>query len=425
MAIKILMPALSPTMEEGNLAKWLKKEGDSVEPGDLLAEIETDKAIMELEAVDSGTIGKIIIQEGTKNIKVNELIAILLEEGEDKAAIDNILKQDIKSIEKDKTATQSPKENITETPKTLNENQIPTQTTENNRIFATPLAKSMAKESNINITSISGTGPKGRIVKNDVLQAIENQKSTTINYSSNLLTRNSKEISVMPVSNIRSIIAKKLVQAKQEVPHFYLDADCKIDQLIKIRKIINDDAKINNEGKPIYKISINDFIVKAVAKSLKDFPSVNSSWLDGSIVQYNNIDISIAVAIKDGLITPIVKNADLKSIIDISNEIKVLALKAKDMKLQPEEFQGGSFSISNLGMYGVKSFNAIINPPQACIMAVGAGIKQPVVEGEEIKITTVMNVRLSCDHRIIDGALGAEFLNQFKKYIENPSLALV
>lgn len=439
MAIKILMPALSPTMEEGNLAKWLKKEGDKIEPGMLLAEIETDKAIMEVEAVDSGIIGKIIIPEGTKNVKVNQLIAVLLEEGEDKSSIEEIMSQETSSIDsKDSSTTNKPEAEIVKTEDTNvtsqestttpNTDSVTLQNSENNRIFASPLAKRIAKENAIDINQVSGTGPRGRVIKNDVMNFLKGDHSNNHATSNQInvgLQRNPQETSIIQVSNIRNVIAKKLLESKQTIPHFYLEVDCNLDKLMQIRKDINDAAPTNDSGKPNYKVSVNDFIVQASAKALADFPEINSSWSDNGIIRYNNVVISIAVAIDDGLITPVVKNADLKPIIAISNEIKSLVIKAKEMKLKPEEFQGGGFSISNLGMYNINSFNAIINPPQSSILAVGAGIKKPIVKGDEIKAATIMNVTLSCDHRVIDGALGALFLNKFKEYIENPLLSLI
>ena len=402
MPIDILMPALSPTMTEGNLAKWLKKEGDEVKAGDVIAEIETDKATMEVEAIDEGILAKIVISEGSKEIPVNSVIAVLLEDGEDKSLLDNY-EVDTPSI------TSSPvEEKSQEAPK--KEVIAPAQNAKSGeRIFASPLAKRIAAEKNIDLSQLTGSGPSGRIIKNDVLNFTP--------FQSNLgFGRDSVEYKSIPNSNIRRIIAKKLTESKQQIPHFYLSIECNMDKILDARKQLNDTA--NDQ----YKLSVNDFVIKASAMALRDVPEANASWTDTAILQYNNVDISVAVSIEGGLITPIIKNADFTNLVDISHKMKDLARRARENKLAPEEFQGGSFSISNLGMYGIEKFSAIINPPQSCILAIGSSVQKPIVKNGEIIIANMMSVTLSCDHRVVDGAVGANFLAAFKKYIENPIL---
>ncbi|MFT6219766.1 MAG: pyruvate dehydrogenase E2 component (dihydrolipoamide acetyltransferase) [Myxococcota bacterium] len=411
MPIEILMPALSPTMTEGNLAKWIKKEGDTIKSGDVIAEIETDKATMEVEAADEGILGKILVAEGTENVPVNGLIGLILEEDEDKSALDSYQAE---------CAKKSP-EAKTETPKieeVKSQIQVTAPQANNSRIVASPLAKRIAADKNINLSNISGSGPRGRIVKDDVLNAKSSRSVGVIN-------RNPEEFSLSKNSNVRKVIARRLLESKQTVPHFYLSSDLNIDKLMEVRKALNELANLDSAGKPEYKISVNDLVIKAVALALKAVPAANSSWTDESILLYNNVDVSVAVAVDGGLITPIIRNADQKSLQEISAEMKILAKKAKDGKLQPEEFQGGGFSISNLGMYGIDSFQAIVNPPQSCILAVGAGVAKPIVIGGDIDVATIMNVTLSSDHRSVDGAVGAEFIKALKKFIENPIAMLV
>lgn len=414
MAIEILMPALSPTMKEGNLAKWLKKEGDSVESGELIAEIETDKAIMEVEAVDDGVLVKIVVSEGTKNVKVNDLIAIIAEEGEDKDAA-------IAEIESKKPQTQEPekKDEVAEQPTEEKSANIAVE--ENGkRIFASPIAKRIAAQKNIDIAKVEGSGPRGRVIKYDIENFIsqDSASSATQSYSS----QDDKEI---PISGMRQIIAERLVESKQQVPHFYLDIECVVDKLLDFRADINSSATLNENGKPEFKISINDMLIKASALALNKNPKVNSAWLGDKIIQFGSVDISVAVAIEDGLMTPIVKNANLKNLIQISSEVKELVKKAQSQRLKPEEYQGGSFSISNLGMYSIKSFYAIINPPQSCILSIGNTREIPMFDknGSIVK-RQVMNISLSCDHRVVDGATAAIFLNVFKELVENPSLMI-
>lgn len=435
MPIEILMPALSPTMTEGNLAKWLKKEGDAVKAGQVIAEIETDKATMEVEAVDEGVLGKILIKEGTEGVAVNSVIALLLEGGEDKKALDGYkVKEPAKAQNEKEPAgednkdkgTPAKKEDVASKPAQLGNApkfEIAASTIVQNtgpllKVKASPLAKRLAKEAGIDLGSVQGSGPKGRIVRADV----ENAKR--FGGGAGRVIRNPNEITAVANNNMRKVIAKRLLESKQFVPHFYLTIDCNIDKLLDVRKDLNDTAPIF-EGKPAYKISVNDMIIKAVAKALKKVPEANASWTDEAIMMYNNVDVSVAVAIDGGLITPIVRNADQKPLSAISNEMKDLAARARINKLAPEEFQGGGFSISNLGMYGIKNFNAIINPPQSCILAVGAGEERAVVKDGKILTANMVNFTLSCDHRVVDGAVGAEFLAAFKECIERPVTMLV
>ena len=418
MPIEILMPALSPTMKEGNLAKWIKKEGDKIKAGEVIAEIETDKATMEVEAVDEGILGKIIVPGGTENVAVNSLIALILEEGEDKSKLDSY---QVKSDSAPSKTESKKEEAVVEksAPITTSSN---TNNINNNKIAASPLAKRIAKENNVNLSRIRGSGPHGRIIKDDVLGA---KSSGSVSVANGVVSRNSEEYHVSKNSNVRKVIARRLLESKQTVPHFYLSVDLKIDKLLHFRQDLNSVAPLDTSGNPSYKVSVNDLIIKAVAMALKKVPEANSTWTDEAILIYNNVDVSVAVAIDGGLITPIVRNADQKTIPAISLEMKQLIAKAKAGKLQPEEFQGGGFSISNLGMFGIDSFQAIVNPPQSCILAVGAGVKKPVIEHDKIEICDVMNVTLSSDHRSVDGAVGAEFLQALRKFIENPIIMLI
>ncbi len=423
MPIEILMPALSPTMTEGNLANWLKKEGDSVNAGDVLCEIETDKATMEVEAVDEGILGKILVEGGAQDVKVNAPIALLLEEGEDakvlkdyKPAVAEEPAKEEKKAEAPKAApAPAPAAAFTAPPAPVFA-PAPAAPANNSggRIKASPLAKRLAKEKGIDLSRINGTGPHGRIVKADVLNAPAGG-----GVANGVVTRNPNEVTAIPNNNMRKVIARRLLESKQHVPHFYLSIDVEIDALLKAR------AVINAKGNGAYKVSVNDMIIKASALGLRDVPAANSSWTDDAIMQYGNVDISVAVAIEGGLVTPIVRNADQKSLPQISTEMKDLAARARDNKLAPEEFQGGGFSISNLGMMGIKNFSAIINPPQSCIMAVGAGGERAVVKNGEIVKANVVSLTISCDHRVVDGAVGAEFLAAFKSYIEEPILMFV
>ena len=421
MPIEILMPALSPTMKEGNLAKWVKKEGDKIKAGEVIAEIETDKATMEVEAVDQGILGKIIIKEGTENVAVNSCIALILEEGEDKKVLENYQSS---AAAKEAPTPKESQNNSSKVDVKFPEIKVADSNNQvvsiDNFIKASPLAKRIAKEEGISINAVSGTGPRGRIIKDDVLNFVKNGS-----VKSGVIHRNSQEFYVIKNNNIRKVIAKRLLESKQNVPHFYLSCELRVDKLNELRNAINEVAPHDENGNPLYKISINDLVIKAVAMALKKVPQANSSWSDDGILVYNNIDISMAVAIDGGLITPIIKNADQKSIQEISKEAKVLAKKARDGKLAPEEFQGGTFSISNLGMFGIDNFSAIINPPQSCILAVARAIEKPVVDHGHIRIGHTMNVTLSSDHRVVDGAVGAEFLKALRRYIEHPILNIL
>jgi len=424
MSINILMPALSPTMEEGTLAKWLVKEGDKVNSGDLIAEIETDKATMEVEAVDEGVIGKILVTEGQESIQVNQPIAVLLINGEKLSEIvidDNIPEEpkpkknvvnDTNNEENDLPSL-SEDELISEKTSFVQKNEV-LNTINSNRLFATPLAKRLAKQRGIDLSLLTGSGPNGRILKIDIENFKEEKKSQVDNIP---LSNNNSEL--IKNSSMRKTIAERLVKSKNEAPHFYLSIDCNIEQLLKARSTIN--SKSNDE----YKISVNDMIIKAASATLLKVPKANASWENENTRYFKNTDISVAVAIDGGLITPIIKNVEFKGLLEISNEMKTLAQKAKEGKLKPEDYIGGSFSISNLGMYGIKEFSAVINPPQGCILAIGVGEQRAIVTNNQISIATMMTVTLSCDHRVVDGAVGAEYLSKFKEFIENPSLMLL
>lgn len=415
MSIKILMPALSPTMKEGNIAKWLVKEGDKVSAGDCLAEIETDKAIMELEALDEGIMGKIIYHEGSKKVAVNNVIAVLLEQGETDVDLELVNEQSNPC-----TPMQLDHEldNNTHNKPQLLDSNINNCDSNGKRIFASPLAKRIAQDKNIDLSKIKGSGPNNRIVKDDVLKINNTYATNNLKYEQN----NIPESYVVPNSNVRQVIGDRLTIAKQTIPHFYLTVTCNVDKLLKLRSDLN---KALTDDDLSFKVSVNDFIVLSVAKTLSKMNKVNASWEGDSIRYYNSVDVSVAVSIDDGLITPIVRNADKKNIKEISLEIKDLANRARINKLSPNEYQGGGFTVSNLGMYGIDSFSAIINPPQSCILAVGASSKRPVIINDEIKIATVMDVTLSCDHRVVDGVLGAQFLQYFKKLVEEPTLLML
>ena len=420
MPINIQMPALSPTMEEGTLAKWLVKEGDIVESGDVMAEIETDKATMEFEAVDEGIIGKILVPEGSAGVKVNEIIAILLDDGEDVSNIEVQKpgnKQDI--IETINTEANKPSIKLENSNKNLNKE----------RVFATPLARRIAKSKNLELTNIKGTGPYGRIVKADVesnnIKHLE--KTATLSMTSSTTTEIIKDIykdrhfTEIALDGMRKVIANRLTEAKQTIPHFYLRRSVSLDKLLMIRAEMNDG--LADKG---IKISVNDFIIKASSLALQDIPQANVVWAHDRILQMKSSDVAVAVSVEGGLYTPVLFDSENKSISSLSSEIKALASKARDKKLSPSEYQGGSFAISNLGMMGVENFDAVINPPHGSILAVGAGTKKPIVmEDGSISVATIMSMTLSVDHRAIDGALGAEFLARIAHYLENPLNMLV
>lgn len=451
MPINITMPALSPTMEEGNLAKWLVKEGDKVSPGDVIAEIETDKATMEVEAVDVGTVAKLVVAAGTEGVKVNALIAILAAEGEDAGAA---AKADAKPDASAKPAAQ--KSETTAPAKAEEAKAAPSaqpapaaaakdkSTSSEGRVFASPLARRVAKDAGVDILAVAGTGPHGRVVKVDVetviagggaktspvaapaMAAAPAPKAMSDEQVLKLFEQGSYEI--IPHDNMRKIIARRLVEAKSTIPHFYLTLDCELDALLALRAQLNAAAPMRKTEKgdvPAYKLSVNDLIIKAMALALRDVPTANVSWTESAMLQHKHSDVGVAVSIPGGLITPIVRRAEEKSLSTISNEMKDLAKRARDRKLKPEEFQGGTTAVSNLGMFGIKDFAAVINPPHATILAVGAGEERAVVKNGEIKIANMMSVTLSTDHRAVDGALGAELLVAFKRHIENPMGMLV
>ena len=438
MPINILMPALSPTMTEGNLARWLKKEGDPVKPGDVIAEIETDKATMEVEAVEEGKIGKILVPDGAQGVKVNDVIAVLLEEGESAGDIKAPAaapapKAAAAPAPAPKTDGAPPKAEAPKQPATA---PAPAPAAvSGTRIFASPLAKRLAQQHGLDLSRIVGSGPHGRVVKSDVDKAAVGggAKAAPAPAAAKGLPAapsvpgtpafGEPEFDLTPHSMMRKTIARRLQESKQFVPHFYLTVDCEIDRLLKAREEIN--AGAPKEGKGAFKLSVNDFVIKASAVALKQVPAANASWSDEGVKMYKSADISVAVAIPNGLITPIIRHAESKRLSEISNEMKGLAARAKDGKLKPEDYTGGSFSVSNLGMFGIKDFAAIINPPQGCILSVGAGEQRAVVKSGALAVATVMSCTLSVDHRVVDGAIGAEFLAAFKKLIENPLAMLV
>lgn len=430
MPTNILMPALSPTMTEGTLAKWLKKEGDIVKAGDVIAEIETDKATMEVEAVDEGKLAKILIASGTSGVAVNTPIAVLLEEGESADAI----KAAVPTNTNEKAAPAAAPQAAAAAPAAQKVAPTPVaapKAASGGRVFATPLARRIAEQKGIDISTIQGTGPHGRIVKADLENAKAGAPAKAPASSGapraasagpdakDLATAYGMEFTEIPNNGIKKVVARRLLESKQTVPHFYLTVDCILNDLMDAR------ARLNDSAKGAYKLSVNDFVIKAVAMALQKYPAANVAWTDDAVLQFKHSDVSVAVATPNGLITPIIKKAETKGLAEISAEMKELAGRAKEGKLKPDEFQGGTFSVSNLGMFGVKDFQAIINPPQACILAVGAGIEQPVVKDGGIMIATVMSVTLSVDHRAVDGAIGAQFLQYFKQYIENPVSMLV
>jgi pyruvate dehydrogenase E2 component (dihydrolipoamide acetyltransferase) len=414
-------------MEEGTLTKWLVKEGDRIQSGDLIAEIETDKATMEFEAVDEGIIGKILISEGSEGVKVNSPIAVILDEGEELEANEEANQTIPVEPKKQKNAS----EGVIETKKASN-NVIQTSHT---RIFATPLARRLAKEKGVDLDSITGSGPHGRIVKNDILDVNptnfdDNQESLEgstlrtgvkqVSSSSIMDLYSDREFKEIPLSGMRRTVATRLTEAKQNVPHFYLRKEIVIDELLRARARIN--AHLAEKSN---KLSINDFIIKACALALQTVPMANAVWAEDKILQLKSSDIAVAVSVEDGLFTPVIRDADVKSLSNLSKEMKELAEKARSKKLMPNEYQGGSFSISNLGMFGVDNFDAVINPPHGAILAVGRGVKKPVVnENETITVANVMSLTLSADHRVIDGALGAELLQSISKYLGDPVLML-
>jgi len=437
MPINILMPALSPTMEKGNLAKWLKKEGDKVKPGDVIAEIETDKATMEYEAVDEGTLARILVPEGSADIPVNQLIAVLATEGEDvKSAASAAGKVAAPAAQAPQSAP-TPAAQPAAPPRAAAPANAASPATapgpdRRTRVFASPLARRLARDAGMDIARVTGTGPHGRIVARDIEQAKQGGglrapaaggEALPIQAPSDDKIRALFEpgsYDVVPHDNIRKIIARRLVEAKLTIPHFYLTLTCNIDRLLAAREDINLVAPKDADGKPAWKVSVNDFCIKALALALMKVPDANVTWTEGGMLRHKHADVGVAVAIPGGLITPVVRHAETKKITDISIEMKDLATRARVRRLKPEEYQGGSTSISNLGMYGIREFAAVINPPHATILAVGVGEQRPVARNGKVEIATQMTVTLSTDHRAVDGALGAEFLGAFKNLIENP-----
>jgi pyruvate dehydrogenase E2 component (dihydrolipoamide acetyltransferase) len=470
MPINILMPALSPTMEQGNLVKWLKKEGDKVKSGDVLAEIETDKATMEVEAVDEGTLGKILVAEGTNDVAVNAPIAVLLEDGEDAGSIDaSSAPTQPETRSKDKGPAEAPAGQATGKADTALEKAAPAEAGkaaeeaaagergygvvpgaepvsasaapktdgDKGRVFASPLARRLAKERGIDIATLKGSGPHGRVVKADVENAPATGAAPQAAGPASVQVQASGggfplipdeqikalfepgSYDIVPHSGMRKTIATRMQQSKVVVPHYYLAVDIDLDALMKLREEMNAAAPVN-DGKPVWRLSVNDFIIKALAITLKRHPEANASWTEGGMLVHKAVDIGVAVAIPDGLITPIIRNAQDKTLSAISQEMAGLARRARDKKLKPQEYQGGTTAISNLGMYGVKNFTAVVNPPHSTILAVAAGEKRAVVRGDQIVIATQMTVTISCDHRVLDGAQSAQMMQTFKNLVEKP-----
>jgi pyruvate dehydrogenase E2 component (dihydrolipoamide acetyltransferase) len=451
MPINITMPALSPTMEEGNLAKWLVKEGDKVAPGDVIAEIETDKATMEVEAVDEGTVAKLVVPAGAEGVKVNALIAILAADGEDVDAAakgsGEAAPAKAEAPKADAPKAESPKPETAAAPAPAPKPVAMANGQAGDRTFASPLARRIAKDAGVDVTALAGSGPRGRVVKADVEAAIADggaksapagaaaaptpaavsaPKAMSDDAVLKLFEEGSYEL--VPHDNMRKTIARRLVEAKSTIPHFYLTLDCELDALLALRSQLNAAAPVKKTEKgeaPAYKLSVNDMIIKAMAMALKAVPDANASWTESAMVKHTHADVGVAVSIPGGLITPIIRKAEEKTLSVISNEMKDLASRARSRKLKPEEYQGGTTAVSNLGMFGIKDFAAVINPPHATILAVGAGEQRAVVKNGEVQVATVMSVTLSTDHRAVDGALGAELLVAFKKLIENPMGMLV
>jgi pyruvate dehydrogenase E2 component (dihydrolipoamide acetyltransferase) len=434
------MPALSPTMEKGTLAKWLKKEGDKIKSGDVIAEIETDKATMEVEAVDEGTLNKIVVAAGTTDVPVNQVIAVLLEEGEEKSAVDSAIipsklpsspetKPEAKLAPNDSTSS-GPLRVVKPMPASPANGKGP------GGVFASPLARRLARQSGIDLSRIRGSGPHGRIIARDI-GAVESGAVLRSPTASGAGPRPMEMPAGMPDDKIRALfaegsydfvphdsmrktIAKRLIESKLTIPHYYVTVDCEIDELLKAREEINASTPKGADGKPRFKVSVNDFVIKAFALALIKVPEANVSWLESGMLKHKHADVGVAVALPGGLITPIIRRAEEKTLGVISNEMRELSRRARNRKLKPNEYEGGSSAVSNLGMYGVKTFTAVINPPHATILAVGAGEPRVIVRNGKPAVATAMTVTLSCDHRAVDGAVGAELLAAFKGYIEKP-----
>jgi pyruvate dehydrogenase E2 component (dihydrolipoamide acetyltransferase) len=477
MPINILMPALSPTMEKGNLSKWLKKEGDAVKTGDVIAEIETDKATMEYEAVDDGVMAKIVVPEGTNDVAVNQLIAVMAQEGEDpKAAAASAASAPVKAPsagapssppspprgegaaqQAAALSTSAPASQQAKSPPPPQAPRVPSPqrgegggegvrtnghgagVSGTNRIFSSPLARRLAKDANIDLGRVQGTGPHGRVIARDVEAAKSGQglrapAATPAGAPLIAPSMSDQQIRALyddgsydfvPHDGMRRTIAQRLTASVQTIPHFYLTIDCDIGKLLEAREEINATAPKDKDGKPAYKLSVNDFVIKALALALQRVPEANVSWTDAGMLKHKHSDVGVAVAMPNGLITPIIRNAETKSLSAISNEMKELAARARARKLKPHEYQGGTTSVSNLGMYGIKDFTAVINPPQSTILAVGTGDERAVVRNGKIEAAHIMSVTMSCDHRAVDGALGAVLIGAFKALIENPVMMLV
>jgi pyruvate dehydrogenase E2 component (dihydrolipoamide acetyltransferase) len=470
MTVQILMPALSPTMEEGKLAKWLVKEGDTIRSGKVIAEIETDKATMEVEAVDEGTVAKILVPEGTEHVKVNTPIAVLAVEGESAAEAAAAAPpaaaakappppgKTVPSAQpegaavppqptRSAAAAARPETMTARTPSKPPHSEPRRPNGEAQRIFASPLARRLAAEAGIALDRITGSGPHGRIIKRDVEAAMREGRVPAAGERRAVATTPAAEpitgiaqiqampdekilalyekgsYDIVPHDGMRRVIAQRLTLAKQTIPHFYLTMECRIDELLRARERLN--AAAPKEGPRAYKLSVNDFIIKAMALALQQVPAANATWTEQGILRHRYSDIGVAVAVEGGLFTPVIRHAEMKTLSEISNEMKDLAARARKRRLAPHEYQGGTTSISNLGMYGVTHFEAVINPPHATILAVGAGEKRPVVSGDRIEVATIMSCTLSCDHRVVDGALGAELLSAFKALIEDPVRMLI
>lgn len=461
MPTNILMPALSPTMEKGNLAKWLKKEGDAIKSGDVIAEIETDKATMEVEAVDEGILAKIVVAEGTADVPVNEVIGVIAAEGEDVKSVEapkaeakpqaeaikeEEPKPDAAKSEAPKAEPGKSEQPSGETKQKTAEAGYNTAAASGERPFASPLARRLAKEAGLDLSAIEGSGPHGRIVEKDVEAAKAgggaNAAAPQTAASSPAPAKPAAPLAAgpsdeqtkklfapgsyeeIPHDGMRKTIARRLTESKQTIPHFYVTVDCELDALLKLRAELNASAP-EKDGKPAYKLSVNDMVIKALALAMRAVPDANVSWTETAMLKHKHADVGVAVSIPGGLITPIIRDACHKTLSQISNEMKDLAGRAKSRKLKPEEYQGGTTAVSNLGMFGVKDFAAVVNPPHATILAVGAGEQRAVVKNGALAIATVMSVTLSTDHRAVDGALGAELLGAFKGYIEKPMSMLV
>jgi pyruvate dehydrogenase E2 component (dihydrolipoamide acetyltransferase) len=452
MPVNILMPALSPTMEKGNLSKWLKHEGDKVKAGEVIAEIETDKATMEYESIDDGVLAKIVVPEGTQDVSVNSLIAVLAQEGEDPKAAAAAAGKGAPLVAKPAEApaktTTAPPPSPQPSPQ-RGEGAGPAASPppqaksphDGNRVFASPLARRLAKGAGIELARIAGSGPHGRIVARDVEAARSSgglkpagAAPATPSAPAIAPSMSDQQIralyedgsyEVIPHDGMRRTIAQRLTASVQTIPHFYLTIDCNIGKLLEAREEINAAAPKDKDGKPAYKLSVNDFVIKALALALQRIPDANVSWTDGGMLEHKHSDVGVAVAMPGGLITPIIRNAETKSLSVISNEMKDLAVRARARKLKPHEYQGGTTAVSNLGMYGIKDFTAVINPPHATILAVGAGEERAVVKDGKIVAAQIMSVTMSCDHRAVDGALGAQLIGAFRSLIENPVMMVV